>query len=124
VLHTGRRADTSNLGLENIGVKTNPSNGKIVCQDEQTTCENVYAIGDVVDGAPELTPSAIHAGKLLARRLAGDKSAKMDYKVSTALIPSEMSLKADEVHIYCNILSAAKARIILPMRNRSCFDKY
>lgn len=28
---------------------------------------NIYAIGDVIDGKPELTPVAIHAGKYLAQ---------------------------------------------------------
>lgn len=36
---------------------------------EQTSVPNVYAIGDVLDGRLELTPVAIQAGRLLARRL-------------------------------------------------------
>ena len=38
---------------------------------EQTNVPHVYAIGDVLEGKPELTPVAIQAGKLLARRLFG-----------------------------------------------------
>lgn len=38
---------------------------------EQTNVPHVYAIGDILDGKPELTPVAIQAGKLLARRLFG-----------------------------------------------------
>lgn len=34
-----------------------------------------------MEGAPELTPVAIHAGKLLARRLFGDSEELMNYKV-------------------------------------------
>ena len=34
----------------------------------------MYAIGDIVYGCPELTPVAILAGKLLARRLFGGLS--------------------------------------------------
>lgn len=37
----------------------------------------VYAIGDILDGKPELTPVAIQAGKLLARRLFGASSEKV-----------------------------------------------
>jgi pyruvate/2-oxoglutarate dehydrogenase complex dihydrolipoamide dehydrogenase (E3) component len=77
----GRQADTLQLGLENIGVTVNPKNGKIICLDEQTSIPNIYAVGDVVDGAPELTPVAIHAGKLLARRLFSDVTQKMNYQV-------------------------------------------
>ena len=79
--HVGRRADTHQLGLENVGVVTNPSNGKIVCTHEQTSVPNIFAVGDVVEGAPELTPVAIHAGKLLARRLFGGSEEMMNYKV-------------------------------------------
>ncbi|PSN41331.1 hypothetical protein C0J52_20909 [Blattella germanica] len=43
-------------------------NGKIMVNDqEKTTADNVYAIGDVVEGKPELTPVAIQAGLLLAK---------------------------------------------------------
>lgn len=79
--YSGRQADTLQLGLENIGVIVNPKNGKIVCLDEQTSVPNIFAVGDVVDGAPELTPVAIHAGKLLARRLFSDSTQKMNYQV-------------------------------------------
>lgn len=81
----GRRADTHKLGLESIGVVLNPSNGKIVCVNEQTSVSNIFAVGDVVDDTPELTPVAIHAGKLLARRLAGHSEETMNYKVRTDL---------------------------------------
>jgi len=37
--------------------------------DESTSCPYVYAVGDIVEGRPELTPVAIQAGRLLARRL-------------------------------------------------------
>ena len=77
----GRRADTKSLGLENIGVAVNPHNGKIICVNEETSVSNIYAIGDVMEGCPELTPVAIHAGKLLARRLYGESDEVMNYKV-------------------------------------------
>ena len=77
----GRRADTAKLGLESAGVVTNPSNGKVLCVNEQTSAANIYAVGDVVEGAPELTPVAIHAGKLLVRRLCSESLEMMNYKV-------------------------------------------
>jgi thioredoxin reductase (NADPH) len=58
----GRSADTAQLGLENLGIPTNPSNLKIQCVNEQTVVPHVYAIGDVIDGRPELTPVAIMVG--------------------------------------------------------------
>jgi thioredoxin reductase (NADPH) len=70
---TGRYADTEALGLDGL-VTTNPKNGKIVCTNEQSSLPNIYAIGDVVEGCPELTPVAIQAGRLLAQRLFGDST--------------------------------------------------
>ncbi|XP_075540619.1 thioredoxin reductase 2, mitochondrial-like isoform X2 [Dermacentor variabilis] len=76
----GRRAETSSLNLDAVKVNVNPKNKKIVVdKNEQSSVSNIYAIGDVIDGKPELTPVAIHAGKLLARRLAGVSSEHMDY---------------------------------------------
>ena len=44
---------------------------------EQTSIPNIYAIGDILQGKPELTPVAIQAGKLLAKRLFGGASEKV-----------------------------------------------
>jgi len=87
----GRNADTKNLGLESIGVQLNPKNGKIICNNEQTSVPNVYAIGDVVDNVPELTPSAILAGKLLAKRLYDNGTTPMVYTdiATTVFTPLE-----------------------------------
>lgn len=76
---TGRTADTAKLNLTAAGVKTD-KDGKIPCVGEQTNVPHIYAIGDVVSGAPELTPVAIAAGKLLANRLYGGSSNGMDYE--------------------------------------------
>lgn len=46
----GRSADTQGLELDKIGLKT-AKNGKIIANEDDTTnIENVYAIGDVVEG--------------------------------------------------------------------------
>jgi thioredoxin reductase (NADPH) len=53
---------------------------------EQTNVPHIYAIGDVLAGRPELTPVAIAAGKLLARRIYGGATDGMDYdKVPTTV---------------------------------------
>lgn len=87
----GRSADTSKLGLENVGIEVDPKNGKIPTKFEQTSCPNIYAIGDVMVGCPELTPVAIQAGVLLARRLFGGSKEAMDYKniCTTVFTPIE-----------------------------------
>jgi len=76
----GRDACTKNIGLESIGVALNPKNGKVLHDSkEQTNVKNIYAIGDVLDDKPELTPVAIQAGKFLARRLCGVSEVLTDY---------------------------------------------
>ncbi|GAV07014.1 hypothetical protein RvY_16909-2 [Ramazzottius varieornatus] len=87
----GRNACTTNIGLEKIGVKINPKSGKLVTENEQTSVEHVYAIGDVLDGKPELTPVAIAAGILLARRLYGGSNDTYDYNMipTTVFTPIE-----------------------------------
>lgn len=86
----GRRACTDDLRLEAAGVAVEP-NGKIKCKFEQTNVEHIYAIGDVIDGAPELTPVAIQAGRLLAKRLFGNGQVLMDYHTiaTTVFTPLE-----------------------------------
>ncbi|XP_052030265.1 thioredoxin reductase 3 [Apodemus sylvaticus] len=80
LLAIGRDSCTRKIGLEKIGVKINEKNGKIPVNDvEQTNVPHVYAIGDILEGKPELTPVAIQAGKLLARRLFGLSLEKCDY---------------------------------------------
>jgi thioredoxin reductase (NADPH) len=75
----GRYALTKELNLDKVGIKVE-SNWKIKANDvEQTEVPHIYAIGDVIYGKLELTPVAIKAGKLLAERLFGGKTAKMDY---------------------------------------------
>ncbi|KAL0129268.1 hypothetical protein PUN28_004161 [Cardiocondyla obscurior] len=75
----GRRSLTQELKPENAGLKLVPETGKIDAVNEQTNVPNIYAVGDVLHKKPELTPVAIHAGKLLARRLYGNSTEKMDY---------------------------------------------
>lgn len=54
---------------------------------EQTNVDNIYAIGDVIDESSangrvlELTPVAIKAGQLLARRLFGSSDIKVRFNL-------------------------------------------
>ncbi|XP_038872335.1 thioredoxin reductase 1, cytoplasmic-like [Salvelinus namaycush] len=80
LIAVGRDACTRKIGLDQAGVKVNPKNGKIPVNDEeQTNVPHIYAIGDILEGKWELTPVAIQAGKLLARRLYAGASLKCDY---------------------------------------------
>jgi len=88
----GRKALTDDLQLNSAGVKLAPGSHKIAVDDEErTNVENIFAVGDVLEGKPELTPVAIHAGRLLARRLYGGETQKMDYidVATTIFTPTE-----------------------------------
>lgn len=75
----GRDPCTKKIGIENVGVNLNKSGFVISNEKEQTNVNNIYAIGDILEGKPELTPVAIQAGRLLARRLYNNESALCDY---------------------------------------------
>jgi thioredoxin reductase (NADPH) len=76
----GRDACTNTIGIDKAGVMLNPRNGKVICDEkEQTNVPHIYAIGDILDGELELTPVAIQAGRLLAKRLYGNGTKITDY---------------------------------------------
>ena len=91
----GRFADLSALNASGIGLSIDDQTGKLLCKEEQTNVPHVYAVGDVVHEAPELTPVAIQAGRLLARRLFGGREGGrgegMDYSAvaTTVFTPLE-----------------------------------
>lgn len=91
---TGRHADTAKLGLPAVGVQTTEW-GTIDASDaDETNVPGIYAIGDVVTGRPELTPVAVQAGELLARRLFAGQTEQMDYVniPTTVFTPFEYGL--------------------------------
>lgn len=78
----GRKAYTHNLGLENIGVKTDDK-GRIEVDDHlRTSAEGIYAIGDVIRGAM-LAHKAEEEGIFVAELMAGQKP-----HINYELIPS------------------------------------
>jgi len=79
LLAIGRDAMTEDLGAEKIGLTLTKS-GKVPGRREQSqSIPWVYAIGDVLDGVLELTPLAIHAGRVLMRRLFTGNSELTEY---------------------------------------------
>lgn len=91
MMAVGRYADTVKLNLESVLVKCDKS-GKIICTpDDRTTCPSIFAIGDVVLGRPELTPTAIKCGQLLSKRLFAGATELMDYEfvATTVFTPIE-----------------------------------
>ncbi|XP_039258102.2 thioredoxin reductase 2, mitochondrial-like [Styela clava] len=93
LLATGRDPLTSELNLSSAGIETDNMGKVIVNEEEKTTASGVYAIGDVAENRPELTPVAIKSGKLLARRLFLNSKELMHYDVipTTVFTPLEYS---------------------------------
>eukprot|EP00731_Ephydatia_muelleri_P002661 Em0001g2661a len=75
----GRDPDTKGLGLENAGVVYDTKSGYVPGVFEQTNVPHIYVIGDILKGKLELTPLAIQAGRLLAKRLFSDSRQHTDY---------------------------------------------
>jgi glutathione reductase (NADPH) len=76
----GRSAWTKGLGLEKAGVKLDDNGYIPVDKYQVTNVENVYAIGDIIGRAAQLTPVAIAAGRRLSDRVFGGmKDRYLDY---------------------------------------------
>ncbi|VDM59916.1 unnamed protein product, partial [Angiostrongylus costaricensis] len=91
VIAIGRDAMTHDIGLDVIRVETN-NRGKVKGRREQSlTCPYVYAIGDVLENTPELTPVAIQAGRVLMRKLYDgvDELTEYDNVPTTVFTPLE-----------------------------------
>lgn len=67
----GRKPNTQNLGLENVGIKTN-QRGFIENNHLKTNVDNIYVIGDVTTG-PMLAHKAEDEGVAVAEIIAGQK---------------------------------------------------
>lgn len=75
----GREPNIDALDLANCNVETNERGHIQVDEWQQTSAENIFALGDVT-GRVELTPVAIAAGRRLADRLYGNMpDRKLDY---------------------------------------------
>ncbi len=80
----GRRAYTDNLGLENVGIKTDDK-GRIEVNDHlETNVPGVYAIGDVIKGAM-LAHKAEEEGVFVAETMAGEKP-HIDYNLIPGVV--------------------------------------
>jgi glutathione reductase (NADPH) len=74
----GRRPKTDGLGLEGVGVQLNDKGAIIVDADNKSTCDSIYAVGDVTDRV-QLTPVAIREGQAFADTIFGNKPTRVDY---------------------------------------------
>ncbi|RDW18425.1 dihydrolipoyl dehydrogenase [Oceanobacillus arenosus] len=73
----GRRPNTSELGLEQVGIEMDEKGLIKVDKQSRTNISNIYAIGDIVPGLP-LAHKASYEGKIAAEAISGEKS-EVDY---------------------------------------------
>ncbi|MFY0545079.1 dihydrolipoyl dehydrogenase [Brevibacillus sp. H7] len=83
----GRRPNTDELGLRDIGMKLTDRGYVVVDKQCRTSIPNVYAIGDIVEG-PALAHKASYEGKVAAEVIAGH-AAEVDYKAIPAVVFSD-----------------------------------
>ncbi|KAG7160028.1 Thioredoxin reductase 1- cytoplasmic-like [Homarus americanus] len=79
VVAIGRDPCTADISLHDINVEMAKSGKVVVNKEEQTSVPHIYAVGDIIEGGLELTPVAIQAGRLLAKRLYGNGKLLTDY---------------------------------------------
>ncbi|MGN8645161.1 dihydrolipoyl dehydrogenase [Gracilibacillus sp. HCP3S3_G5_1] len=86
----GRKPNTDELGLEQVGIEMGERG--LIKIDEQcrTSVDNIYAIGDIVAGPP-LAHKASYEGKIAAEAIAGE-NAVIDYNAIPAVVFSDPEL--------------------------------
>jgi dihydrolipoamide dehydrogenase len=86
----GRKPNTDELGLEQIGVELNDRGVVKIDKQCRTSVSNIFAIGDIVEGPP-LAHKASYEGKIAAEAIAGEKS-EIDYLAIPAVVFSDPEL--------------------------------
>ncbi|MDS9470443.1 dihydrolipoyl dehydrogenase [Sporosarcina pasteurii] len=86
----GRRPNTDELGLEQVGVKMDDRGLVEVDKQCRTNVGSIYAIGDIVAG-PQLAHKASYEAKIAAEAISGEKS-EVDYMAIPAVCFTEPEL--------------------------------
>jgi glutathione reductase (NADPH) len=87
----GRSPKTPGLGLENAGVELDGKGAIRVDEDNRTTCDSIYAVGDVTNRV-QLTPIAIREGQAFADTMFGGKPHRVDYSAIPSAVFSNPPL--------------------------------
>lgn len=80
----GRKAHTDKLNLSALGIKTNKYGQVEVSDTWQTSCDTVYAVGDVIEG-PMLAHKASDEGMAVAEHIAG-QWAHVNYRAIPSVV--------------------------------------
>lgn len=116
---TGRKPNTTNTGLEDVGVNLNNNGAIIINEEYQSSVPSIYAIGDVTDRV-QLTPVALAEGAVVASALFDKQERQMDYNNIPTCIFSQPNLgtvglteeeageKYGEIEIYKSLFKPMK----------------
>ncbi len=83
----GRTPNTSELGLEQVGIEVDDKGLIKIDKQCRTNVKNIYAIGDIVEGLP-LAHKASYEGNVAAEAISGQKS-EIDYIGMPAVVFSD-----------------------------------
>lgn len=83
----GRKPNTSEIGLEGLGIDMTKRGLIKIDKQCRTSVPNLYAIGDIVEG-PQLAHKASYEGKIAAEAIAGHPS-EIDYHAIPAVVFSD-----------------------------------
>lgn len=86
----GRRPNTDEMGLEQVGIEMTDRGVINIDKQCRTNIPNIYAIGDIVAG-PQLAHKASYEGKIAAEAIAGH-NAQIDYLGIPAVVFSDPEL--------------------------------
>ncbi len=78
LMATGRKPNTSELGLEKAGVNVGKDGAVLVDEEMRTSARNVWAAGDVI-GKPMLETTAAKEGSIAADNALAGRGRRMDY---------------------------------------------
>lgn len=129
---TGRKPATANLGLEAAGVTINKKGAIVINDSFQTSADNIYAVGDVIDRVA-LTPVALAEGEVVVRNLFGKDSHAMTYEniptavfchpnIATVGLTEEQAVaKSIDIDVYLSEVKQLKHT--LSGRNERCLIK-
>ena len=87
----GRKPKTEGLGLESADVALDDKGAVKVDEDSRSTCDSIFAIGDVTDRV-QLTPVAIREGQAFADTQFGKKPHRVDYSAIPSAVFSNPPL--------------------------------
>ncbi|KAJ0981593.1 hypothetical protein J5N97_009848 [Dioscorea zingiberensis] len=85
---TGRRPNTKNMGLEEVGVELAKNGAIMVNEYSQTTVDSIWAVGDATDRI-NLTPVALMEGMAFAKTVFGDGPTKPDHRAVPSAVFSQ-----------------------------------